>query len=68
MSIDDEQESEEESRAIAQRQKEFSEPPEDSRQEAESEDVEAGIEDDVVDENEEVEDESGEDVPKELDV
>jgi hypothetical protein len=65
LSIDDEQESEEETRSIAHMKKGLSEPEPDSRQEAQSEDVEADIGEDVVDENEELDEEGDVEVPEE---
>jgi hypothetical protein len=66
LSIDDEQESEEETRSIAHMKKETGEPDPESRQEVQSEDAEADIGEDVADENEELEEGEDADVPKEL--
>lgn len=68
MSIDDEAESEEESRAIAQRKKKTMEPQSGTREEALSEDAEADIETDVADESEEVEEEGDASVPTETEL
>jgi hypothetical protein len=65
LSIDDERESEEETRSIAQMKKKINDPESGTREEAQSEDAEADIEEDVVDESEELEEEGDASVPAE---
>jgi hypothetical protein len=67
LSVDDENESVEEARAIAQRKKEVMEPESGTREESRLEDADVAIGEDESDQSEELEDETDATVPTEPD-